>query len=207
MKPVLTSFALCALLAVGLFEHTPQASAQAPSSDELLAALRGGGYVIVMRHASSPREAPSQEIARPDNIAMERQLDERGRIDATNMGDALRRLQIPIGDVLVSPTYRARETVAMLGLQRTVVAAELGDNGQSMQGVSEAQASWLRDRVAEKPVRGNTLFVTHMPNLARAFPDWGPTVADGEAAIIRPGGRGPAALVGRVKIDDWTQFR
>jgi hypothetical protein len=45
-----------------------------------------------------------------------------------------------------------------------------------------------------------------MPNLVRAFPAWGNTVADGEAVILHPDGRGATALVGRVTIDHWRRL-
>ena len=58
--------------------------------DALVPVLQRGGLVLVMRHASSPREMPAPEQARPDNTSLERQLDEAGRQGATAMGDALR---------------------------------------------------------------------------------------------------------------------
>jgi broad specificity phosphatase PhoE len=106
---------------------------QARSPEDLVNLLRQGGYVLVMRHASSPREAPTKEQANPDNLKLERQLDEPGRRGSAAMGDALRRLQIPIGSVLTSPTYRAIETVKLAGLDRPQAVSELGDGGQSMQ--------------------------------------------------------------------------
>src|ERR1039457_3284734 len=86
-------------------------NAQTLSGDALVKALRQGGYVIVMRHASSPREVPDKQTANPDNLKPERQLDEIGRTTAAAMGKALRDLKIPIGEVYSSPTYRALETV------------------------------------------------------------------------------------------------
>ena len=77
----------------------------------LVNALRQGGYVIVMRHASSPREVPDKQTANPDNVKPERQLDQEGRSTATAMGKALRDLKIPVGAVFTSPTYRALETI------------------------------------------------------------------------------------------------
>ncbi len=75
------------------------ALAQTLSGEALVKALRQGGYVLVMRHASSPREAPARESANPDNVKVERQLDDTGRATATAMGQALRDLRIPIGTV------------------------------------------------------------------------------------------------------------
>ena len=76
-----------------------------------------------------------------------------------------------------------------------------------MQGVTAAQAAWLKAKVTEAPRTGNTLLVTHQPNLAQAFPDWGPNVADGETVVLRPDGHGGAAVVARIPIDQWTRLR
>jgi phosphohistidine phosphatase SixA len=179
---------------------------QTLSNDELAVRLRRGGYILVMRHASSPREVPTQDKANPDNVKLERQLDEPGRKGAVAMGAALRRLQIPVGEVLTSPTYRAMETVRLAGLDAPTVINELGDGGQSMRGVTEAQATWLRAKVTETPRSGNTIIVTHQPNLSRAFPDWGPSIADGETVILRPDGKG-GVVVGRIPIETWSSLK
>jgi phosphohistidine phosphatase SixA len=181
--------------------------AQTMPKSELISRLRQGGFVLVMRHASSPREAPSASSANADNLKLERQLDEAGRRGASAMGDALRALNIPIGAVFTSPTYRAMETVKFAGLSSPVQVNELGDGGQSMQGANEAQAVWLRSKVTEVPRSGNTILVTHQPNLARAFPDWGPGVADGETVVLRPDGKGTVTVVGRITIDEWPRLR
>jgi phosphohistidine phosphatase SixA len=183
------------------------ADAQERPFNELVTALRTGGYVLVMRHASSPPGPPSKEVANADNAKLERQLDETGRKDATAMGEAIRALRIPIGTVLTSPTYRARETVRLARLDSPTTVNELGDGGQSMQGITDAQAGWLRTRVTEVPRSGNTVLVTHQPNLSRAFPGWGSTVADGETVVIRPDAKGGFSVVGRIKIDEWAKMR
>ena len=178
---------------------------QTLTGEALVASLRAGGHVIVMRHASSPRQTPDKAAANPDNTTLERQLDQTGRSTATAMGQALRRLKITIGEVLTSPTYRARETARLAQLTGATPAEELGDGGQSMQTVAEAQAAWLRKKVAEAPRGTNTILVTHMPNIARAWPELA-DVADGEALVFNPDGKGGARLVGRVRIEAWRQL-
>jgi len=191
---------------VGMILLAGAAPAQTLSGEALVKALRRGGYVIVMRHTSSPREAPDKQAANADNVKVERQLDETGRTTATAMGKALRDLKIPIGDVLASPTYRALETVkyAQLGNARTY--PELGDNGQSMQGGTEAQAAWLRKRVTQFPSGSNTILVTHLPNIAGAFPQSAAGVDDGESLVFGPDGKGGATLVARIKVEQWPGF-
>jgi phosphohistidine phosphatase SixA len=177
-------------------------SAQSLAGDAPVKALRDGGYVIVMRHASSPREVPNRQTANPDNVTLERQLDEAGRAASVAMGRALRDLKIPVGEVLTSPTYRALETVRLAQLADPRTQTELGDGGQSMQGITDGQAAWLRGRVTHLPSGTNTIIVTHMPNISRAFPGWG-AVADGEAVIVGAGDR----VVGRIKIDEWPRLK
>jgi phosphohistidine phosphatase SixA len=182
------------------------AHAQSLSGEALVKTLRQGGYVIVMRHTSSPREAPTKQAANPDNTKPERQLDEEGRVTAITMGKALRDLKIPIGDVLSSPTYRALETVkyAQLGNPRTY--AELGDNGQSMQGGTAAQAAWLQKQATQFPTGKNTILVTHFPNMSGAFPKDAAGVEDGEALVFGPDGKGGATLMARIKIGEWAKL-
>jgi phosphohistidine phosphatase SixA len=175
--------------------------------DQLISALRQGGYVLVIRHASSPRELPDERAADAANVRRERQLDERGRTTATAMGEALRDLKIPVGDVLTSPTYRARETVRLAGLPNPEIHVEIGDGGESMAGVTDAHVAWLRERAGRPPKPGtNTIIVSHMPNIPRAFPAAGPEVAEGEALFLRPDGSGNASLVGRITIDEWPRL-
>ena len=182
------------------------AHAQALHGEALVKVLRQGGYVIVMRHASSPREAPTKQAANADNVKVERQLDETGRATATAMGKALRELKIPISEVLTSPTYRALETVRYAQLGEPHPVAELGDNGQSMQGGTAAQAAWLQKRVTQFSPLANTILVTHFPNIRGAFPQLA-DVEDGEALVFGPDGKGGAALVGRIRIEEWPGLR
>lgn len=183
------------------------ARSQSLSGEALVKALRQGGYVILMRHASSPREAPTKQTANADNVKLERQLDDLGRTTAAAMGRALRELKIPIGEVFSSPTYRALETVRFAQLGKAQTYAELGDGGRSMQRGTEAQAAWLRNKVTQFPKGTNTVIVTHMPNIAGAFPQWASGLADGEALVLGPDGKGGAMLVARVKIEDWPKLR
>lgn len=179
------------------------AQGQTLAGDALVKALRQGGYVIVMRHASSPRETPARQAANSDNVNLERQLDDAGRASAIDMGKALRDLKIPVGEVYTSPTYRALETIRLEEWPDPKPIPELGDNGRSMQGGTEAQAVWLRKNVTRFPAGTNTVMVTHLPNLTAAFPKLAADVEDGESLIFGADGKGGAKLVARVKIAAW----
>jgi hypothetical protein len=195
------------LLIVAAAVATVSMPALGQPSDDLRAlvdALRGGGYVLVMRHASSPRAEPDAAAAAPGNTDHERQLDDRGRETAIAMGKAIKRLEIPVGEVLSSPTFRAMQTARLLDLGRAEPIPELGDGGQGMRRDTEGvRSAWLRAKAAEAPPVGtNRLMITHTPNLIGAFPEAAQNMADGESLIIEPA-QGNARVIARVKIEQW----
>ena len=202
----MTRSAWLVLLLTSLLMVGP-AAGQTLSGESLVNALRQGGYVLVMRHTSSPREAPTTSSANADNVKLERQLDETGRATATAMGNALRRLKIPIGSILTSPTYRALETVRFAQLPNPRIQAELGDGGQSMGGVTGAQSAWLKQQVLVLPRGTNTLLVTHLPNMAAAFPQETASLSDGETLVFHADGAGGRTLVARIKVEQWPTLQ
>jgi hypothetical protein len=66
--PVLTAL----LLMLGPVMTAGTALAQSLSGEPLVKALQKGGYIVVMRHTSSPRDMPDKQAANPDNVKPER---------------------------------------------------------------------------------------------------------------------------------------
>lgn len=180
------------------------ALAQDISREELADALREGGYIIVMRHASSPRDLPDAATANPDNVNRERQLDEAGRMEAVAMGEAIRSRGISITEVLSSPTYRAIETARRMGYSNIQSVDELSNEGMRTSG--EAYAAWLRANVRVSPEAGNRLLITHGPNVSAAFPDYAAGMGEGEALVFLPADEGDPAMVARLAIADWPDL-
>lgn len=178
------------------------------SGKALVDALHQGGYVLVMRHASSPFAKPDKDSADPGNTGLERQLDQTGRDTAAAMGKAVKALGIPIADVLSSPAYRAVETVRLAGFAELMTYDELSEGQEGMKAkISDEQAAWLRHRAEEiPPGRTNTLIVTHTPNVLASFGDDAAGIKSGEALVYHPDGTGHAELVARVKIEDWPKL-
>lgn len=169
---------------------------------QLTTALAAGGYVFLMRHASSPATPPTPDQAEPGNVSHERQLDEAGRAAARAMGEAMRHLRIPVGKVLSSTSYRALETAGMAGFPDPQTYDDLAASGRS----PEHSAS-LRAQVALVPDAGtNTVIISHLPNISDAFPGDAKDLAEGEALIYHPDGHGKVTLVARVKIEDWPKL-
>ena len=200
--------ALLRFAAIGILATAAMTQAQVLSSNALVSALRKGGYVIVVRHANSPSILPSKETAAAGNVTLERQVDATGRQDATALGQGLKTLQIPVGEVFASPAFRAIETARLAQLMNPKLQEELGEGGQGgMQAISDAQADWLKERVKHLPKENNTILITHNPNLTKAFPSWGGTVLPGEAVVVDLDARGATRVVGRIKPEEWSRLR
>jgi phosphohistidine phosphatase SixA len=210
MRDRLSNVPLLLLSALCLFSAVARSAdfGQSLPREALAKALHEGGFVVLMRHANSPHQAPAEAEANSDNPKHERQLDEAGRRSAVAMGDAIRLIRIPIGQLWSSPTYRALETIKLAKLGTPEIHEELGDSGQSMQtDASGGRGAWLRSQTAKVPAQGtNTLIVTHYPNIMEAFKAEAAGLEEGEALIFRPDGRGSATVVARVKIDQWPLF-
>jgi phosphohistidine phosphatase SixA len=180
------------------------ASAQPLAGMALIEALKGGGYVLVMRHANSPAMPPDKANADPDNTELERQLDTTGRQTARAMGLAFKAMGIPVGEVLTSPTYRARLSVQLAAFGTPKIVPDLDEGAAGMAANAEkAKADFLRLKANEAPATGkNTILVSHAPNIQAAFGKDGEGVASGETLVFRPG----AGLIARVKIDEWPKL-
>lgn len=177
------------LLAIAMLMGVGPARTASLTAD-LVDDLRHGGYVLVMRHASSPPTPPENDTADPANIALEHQLDEKRRATAQAMGKAFKSLHIPVGNIYSSPTYRAREAVKLAHFGTPKDVPELGDQGHSMAHLNDpGPTTWFRTKATEKPAAGrNTILVTHMPNITAAFHEQARDLQDGETLIFKPTG-------------------
>lgn len=198
MKRIIIGNFLAAFCLLFIFAH---AGAQNLTGSALIDALRQGGYVLVMRHTSSPRALPDAATVNADNTNGERQLDEKGRRDAAATGEALRRLQIPVNEVLSSPAYRALETARIAGLTDAAVQQELGNDG--MEQASAQNAAWLREQVTQAPQTGNRLLITHGPNISSAFAEDAQDMEEGDMLVFDPADGHPM-VIAKISSADWV---
>ena len=182
--------------------------AQPLGGTALISALRRGGLVLVMRHANSPPNPPENGTAEPANIRQERQLDDAGRKSAAAMGDALKILHIPVGQVWSSPAYRACETIQLASLGVPRIVPELAEGAKDMQSSSDlSRVAWLRTKTTQAPKAGtNIIIVTHLPNIVGAFGQSAAGMTSGESLVFHPDGNGGGHLVARIKIDEWANL-
>lgn len=181
---------------------------QATADDkETAATLRAGGLIIVLRHGAT---FPDQADADPfhlDNVAAQRNLNDKGKALAKAFGEAFRQIGIPIGKVYTSQFNRAYETAVLAGFADIEKTADLTEGGLVVTpNENNRRAEAFRGMLATSPKPGsNTLLVTHKPNIVDALgKDWF-EVKEGEASIFRPEG-GTYRLMARIQMDEWPRM-
>jgi phosphohistidine phosphatase SixA len=177
-----------------------------PPVGAILTLLRGGGYVIVFRHGATHADQADTAPLNLDNVAKQRQLNDKGRADAKAVGDALKAAGVPIGKSISSRFARAVETARLIGGKDPEPTPDVTEGGLVVTpNENNRRAQALRAIAAAPPAAGtNTLVVTHKPNILDAFgKDWF-EIKEGEASIFKPDGKGAYTLIARVSIDQWA---
>ena len=167
--------------------------------------MKQGGYVIVFRHGATNRDQADTDPLNFDNIAKQRLLSEQGKRVAIQVGEAFKKLGIPLGKVYTSKFNRAVETGSLMSGGDVTPTLDVTEGGLVVTPIeNERRAEALKKMAGTTPEVGNNiLIVTHKPNIMDAFgKDWF-EVREGEASIFRPDGSGKYTLVGRVRIDEW----
>jgi phosphohistidine phosphatase SixA len=201
MLPFLAPLTVAAQLAVTLPE--PPAfrvdSATELRREPLMAALKQGGYTILLRHARTDRSFKEEIAAVPAERSAQRNLTADGVKDAKLMGIVLRKYGIPIGEIVSSPMFRTRETAEFAAGTPTTLTMALRTFPTTEETATLVAAS-------AKPGT-NRLLVTHHFVIEQLVPGIRPgDVDESEAAVVRPTGDGKVVLVGRITLADWVEL-
>lgn len=165
----------------------PSAAQPFPFLPEPVALLRPGGLNLYLRHAITDRG--QVDTGRRGDRAGQRNLSEAGIAQARALGEAFRRHAIPVGEVLASEVFRARDT-AELAFGRARVERDLIADDYTPGSAAEDAAAVSR-RLAVPPAPGtNRVLVGHIVPLGMVL---GRPLAQGEfpegsLAVFRPDG-------------------
>jgi phosphohistidine phosphatase SixA len=172
----------------------------------LMEALRRGGYTILIRHTTTQRVTPDQNLFNIDDCSTQRNLSDEGRRQAERIGRSFEKLGIPVGEVLASPYCRCMETGQLaFGKAISSEVLRVGDSqpgsGQDDPGVA------IRKLIDTPPEAGkNKVLIAHTVTLLYAF---GLTNRpEGIAHVFRPSGLGLGrpTYIGMVKPDEWPAY-
>jgi len=161
--------------------------------------LRKGGYVLYLRHTSTDFSRNDAKMASFEDCANQRPLTDKGRDEARSIAAQLKRLGIPVDQVLASPFCRTVET-ALLAFGKATRAQEM--RGGPVQSDDPNRYAGLKRLLGTKPgPGGNTAISSHGNPYYAVFGP--PYLAEGEISVVRPAGGGRFESVARIKLTDW----
>lgn len=185
------------LLFLPLLAHTQQT----PSDQELIEALQKGGYNLYFRHEATEWSQQDVVHQKGDWLSCDgtkiRQLSEQGLKRAKRTGAAMRRLDIPVSEVLASPYCRTMETARLLALGDVQASVDvINMRVADYFGGREAVIKTARTLLAQPPVTGSNRVIVAHGNVAQAATPVYP--GEGEMVIFKPDGNGNFIFVGKL---------
>jgi phosphohistidine phosphatase SixA len=175
------------LLALALF-LAPSAFA---SEAEAWKALQEGA-IVLFRHANAPGGGDPAGM-RLNDCSSQRNLDQKGRDQAQRIGEAFRKREIVVGEVLSSEWCRTLET-ARLAFGAATREEPIFNSFFDDRSKGPAQTEAGLKLLLNKPVAGARVIVTHQVNITAItgiFP------ASGEGIVLRIN-EGNISVVGRI---------
>jgi phosphohistidine phosphatase SixA len=179
-------------------------SPAAADNREIAQVLRAGGFVIVFRHGATFPDQADTDPLNFDDIAAQRNLNDKGKAMAKAFGDAIRQVGIPVGQVYTSKYNRAYETAVIAGFKDIERTADLTEGGLVVSpNENNRRIETFHKMLGTAPKPGtNTILITHKPNIVDGLgKDWF-DVKEGEASIFRSE-NSSYKLVVRVQMEEW----
>jgi phosphohistidine phosphatase SixA len=186
---------------------TPGLAQQRASDTEIADALRAGGNVIVFRHGATFADQADTDPLNPDNIAKQRQLNGKGEDAAKALGEAFKKIGVPVGKAITSQFNRAYQTAKLAGFDNVEKTADVTEGGLVVSpNENNRRADAFRKLATMVPGAGtNVVIISHKPNIIDAFgKDWF-EIKEGEATIFKPDGTS-YKVVARVQMDEWPRI-
>lgn len=150
------------------------------------ALLRDGGHVVLIRHAMAAGVGDPANFD-IENCATQRNLSDRGKLQARKMGALFAARAATTERVLSSRYCRALETARLAFGDRIVEPSEVLDPPTGDDAAKEAQKAAMLELVRGFSSSGNLVLVTHLENIVALT---GISPREGEAIIVRPEGEG-----------------
>ena len=163
--------------------------------------------MIVVRHGATFPDQADTDPFNLDNIAAQRNLNDKGKALAKTFGEALRQARVPVGKVYTSKYNRAYETAVIAGFANIEKTADITEGGVVVSpNENNRRVEAFRKLLGTAPQPGtNIILITHKPNIVDGLgKDWF-DVKEGEASLFRPE-NGSYKLVARVQMDEWSRI-
>lgn len=164
------------------------------ADDALWSLLKGGGQVILIRHALTTPGVGDPEGMTLDDCRTQRNLGDEGRAHARQLGEAFRTRGVVVVRLLSSPWCRCTET-AMLAFGKTPELSPALGNLFGRPERAARQVAELKPLLSQRPAGGNTVLVSHGSTIAALT---GISPATTEMVVLTPQGGGGFTVAGRL---------
>jgi phosphohistidine phosphatase SixA len=169
----------------------------AASDEQLVAQIKSGGHVLMIRHAYAPGTGDPDHF-RIGDCATQRNLNDQGRAQAKEIGQWLRRRGIDAARIYSSQWCRCLETAKLLDLGPVAELPALNSFFDRPQD-REPNLAALRAFLATQPAQGKLiLLVTHFVTIAGIT---GQGVSSGQGVVLKLQKDGGIKVVGPLAID------
>lgn len=174
------------------------ASAQDAAEETVWSALKSGAHIVLIRHTVTEAGVGDPPGFVLGDCRTQRNLSAQGRADARRIGEAFRRREIPVADVLSSRWCRCLDT-ARLAFGKATPAAMLDSMFDDSEPQIAEKVRAVHAAVARRPSGGNLVLVTHNRNIQALT---GISPSSGEMVVVMPDSAGKFNVIGRLRVPE-----
>ncbi len=211
--------AALALAALPLFSLPAQAQAAAPAAAapaefvermataDLLPKLRKGGYVLYIRHGitdnSRPDRVPSVDL---NDCNTQRLLSDDGRALMKRVGQSVRAAKIPVGELLVSPMCRTKESATLAFGPKFELVEPLMYSANMTSDEKKPRLEALKGLLTKPvPAGSNRVLLAHAPNLADLIGFF--VKPEGTVVVFSQSGPAGYEYVASIHPETWAKLK
>ena len=171
-----------------------------PKVIELVQNLQQGGYALFFRHERTALDRLRDQ--RPydlNNCTGQRMLSPAGIEASKEIGQAFKRLNIPVAEVLSSPLCRTKDT-AKFAFDQVSVTKQLMGEDRDIQRSRIEVGNDLKQLVNQRIVAGKNLVLVGHFGSSLALDR---VLSEGEALVLKPASQGQVQIMGQITSAQW----
>jgi phosphohistidine phosphatase SixA len=154
------------------------------SRAELIAALKSGGHVLLLRHAQTVSGIGDPPNFKLNDCSTQRNLSEEGRAQSRRIANTLKAERVVFAKTLTSQWCRCRDTARLITANVEDFAG-LNSFFES-RGSEPKQTAQVKARLKSVPASESWLLVTHQVNVS-ALTGISPAMGEGVVVRVRDG--------------------
>ncbi len=168
LLPLLLAFWQLPAIAQSVSPAAKPAFVEVMANRDLIDKIHKGGYVLYLRHGYTDNtradQFPNVDL---NDCNTQRLLNDQGRALMRDVGKALRKAKIPLGEVIVSPMCRTRESATLAVGEKFETAEALMYSANMTSEEKRPRLEALKKLLTDPiPAGTNRLLLAHAPNLA-----------------------------------------